>query len=101
MGKEISVMKFQLQRLVSNGTTSYADLVVNDDNGAKNNLFLYGGWTNAVMHTGERHGLCRIQFSKVYHIQVYVSETFEDPNASNCTWSLTSFSKVMTLNPLD
>ena len=76
-------------------------MLVNDDNGVKNNLFLYARWTNAVMHSGDRHGLCKIKFSRVYDISVYASETFQDPNATNCTWVLKSFSRVMILNPLD
>lgn len=53
------------------------------------------------MHTKDRNGFCKIQFSGVYSIQVYVSETFEDPNPSNCTWKMTTFDKVMILNPLE
>ena len=74
---------------------NYAKMQVSDDNGVKNNLFLYGGWTHAVLQSGDRNGMCKLKFSKIYDISIYASETFQDPNPTNCTWSLKKCSRVI------
>lgn len=99
VGLEIKAVQHQLQRLVSSGTQSYAQLQVSNELATTNCLFLYGGWANAVLNTHDRVGQCVLYFNRFYNITVFASEIHQDPlPPSNYTWAMTQKSRVMVLN---
>jgi hypothetical protein len=60
---------------------------------------LYGSAVCAILYAGERKGPVRLVFEKLYDIQVYVSEKFQDPASDNATWAFERPKKILYLQP--
>ena len=56
-------------------------------NNTKNSVYIYSSYVTCFLNAGERKGPCRISFDKLYDIQIFISEKYQDPVAENATWA--------------